>query len=125
MTADPPSDQPLPYQGLDPVAEFLRAIDSAPDWACLHLVTRPGTPGVRQMCAPERAACLACATAVFPWPCAGCHGCGISEADAGSLSVVTFGVTRNRIVCGAVLCALCLSLVPQGVGRVHAVPGAA
>lgn len=117
--------RPLPYPDTDCVRQFLADIDGPPELLCVHLAALPGLWGLRQMCAPERAACLLCSVLGLDRPCLGCHCCGASTEEAGPLTPVTFGTSRDNIVCGASLCPLCISLVPPGVGTVLPVTGSA
>ncbi len=112
----------LPYGSEDCVRQFLADIDGPPELVCVHLALLPGLRGLRQMCAPERAACLLCSVMGLDRPCVGCHCCGSTE---GPLRAVTFGTSQTNVVCGASLCGICLSLVPPGIGTVVPVTGSA
>lgn len=122
MTPTPPPVHP-PYAGLDCVKAFLRDIQTAPVWSCRHLAAKPGLSGIRQMCRPDAAQCLLCAALDLSGACFdACHCCG---TEGGPFTTVRFAVSRDHIACAAVLCGLCLSLLPPGVGRVLPVTGSA
>ncbi|WP_299957467.1 hypothetical protein [uncultured Modestobacter sp.] len=122
MTPTPP-DVHRPYRDADCVAAFREAIHQPPAWSCSHLAAQPGTPGLRLMCAPDAVQCLLCAALDSSPACFdACMCCG---TEGGALTTVRFAVSTDRISCAAVLCQLCMSLVPPGVGSVLPVAGSA